>query len=93
MSHAPEIQALLDKHAIAEVLARYCRGADRADVDLIADAYHPDAIEDHGGVFLGPATDYVAQMAKILPGAGLLSHMTTNVLIELDGDTAQVESY
>jgi ketosteroid isomerase-like protein len=93
MTHAPELQALLDKQAITEVLARYCRGADRADVDLIADAYHPDAIEDHGGVFLGPAADYVAQMAKILPRAGLLSHMTTNVLIELDGDTAQVESY
>ena len=90
---APELQALLDKQAISEVLARYCRGADRADVDLIADAYHPDAMEDHGGVFLGPASDYVALMAKVLPRAGLMNHMTTNVLIALDGDVAQVESY
>lgn len=93
MTHAHELQALLDKQAIQDVLSRYCRGADRADVGLIADAYHPDAIEDHGGVFLGPASDYVAQMAKILPRAGLMNHMTTNVLIALEGDKAQVESY
>lgn len=89
----PEIQALLDRQAIQEVLTRYCRGADRADVDLIAEAYHPDATEDHGGVFKGPAGDYVEMLAKVLPRAGLINHMTTNVLIELDGDAAQVESY
>jgi len=92
-SRDPEIQALLDRQAIQDVLVRYCRGADRADLDLIASAYHPDATEDHGGVFSGPASTYVAQMAKILPRAGLMNHMTTNVLIELDGDLARVESY
>ena len=89
----PEIQALLDKQAIQEVLVRYCRGADRADLDLIASAYHPDAIEDHGGTFKGPARDYLAQMAAVLPGARYMSHSTTNILIELDGEAAHVESH
>ena len=53
----PAIQALLDKQAITDVINLYLRGADRADIDLIAAAYHPDAIEDHGGVFKGPACD------------------------------------
>ncbi|SMF61914.1 nuclear transport factor 2 family protein [Allosphingosinicella indica] len=90
---APEIRALLDKQEITEVLNRYLRGADRADVELIADAYHPDAIEDHGGVYNGPASDYVAIMAKVLPKGGIMNHLNTNVLIELDGDSAIVESY
>jgi hypothetical protein len=89
----PEVQALLDRQAIQDVLVRYCRGADRADVALIAEAYHPDATEDHGGVYKGPAAAYVEQMAAVLPRAGLINHMTTNVQIELDGDVAHVESY
>ena len=89
----PEIQALLDRQAIQDVLTRYRRGADRADVALIADAYHPDATEDHGGTFSGAASAYVEQLAAILPHAGLMSHLTTNVTIELEGDAAHVESY
>lgn len=89
----PEVQALLDKQAITEVLNLYLRGADRADIDLIAAAYHPGAIEDHGGVYYGPAEAYVATMAEQLPHAKIMNHLCTNVLIDLDGDTAKVESY
>ena len=45
----PEVQALVDKQAILEVLTRYCRALDRGDAALIASAYHPDAVDDHGG--------------------------------------------
>lgn len=87
------IQALIDKQAITDVINLYLRGADRADADLIAAAYHPDAIEDHGGVYNGPATDYVALMAKMLPKAGIMNHLATNLVIELDGDVAHAEHY
>jgi len=89
----PELQALLDKQAITEVLNLYLRGADRADIDLIAAAYHPGAIEDHGGLYMGPAEAYVAMMAEQLPHAKIMNHLCTNVLIDLDGDSANVESY
>jgi ketosteroid isomerase-like protein len=88
----PELQALLDKQAIAEVLARYGRAVDRADLELLKSCYHDDAIEDHGGVFLGSATDYIASIAPVLP-RGMMTHTTANVLIEVDGDAAQSESH
>lgn len=92
--YPPEIQALLDKQAIAEVLTRYTRGADRGDADLIAAAYHDDATEDHGGTFKGTAADYVAGLRKVLPRSGIMTHCGTNLLIELEGpDKALVESY
>ena len=44
-----EVQELLDKQAIHEVMIRYCRGLDRMDAELVGSAYHPDAHDDHGG--------------------------------------------
>ena len=49
-----EIRRLLDKEAIREVLLRYARGIDRHDDDLMASAYHPDAIDDHGAYIGDP---------------------------------------
>ena len=87
------LDQLLDRQEIHDVLIAYARGADRGDAELIAAAYHPDAIEDHGGTFLGPAADYVALMRKVLPYAPRMSHIVTNVTIELDGDHAVSEAY
>ncbi len=87
------IDALLARAAIADVLHNYAKGADRGDVSLIAAAYHDDAIEDHGGTFLGPAADYLAGMAKVLPTAPRMTHMVTNLLINVDGSRARAESY
>jgi hypothetical protein len=89
----PQVQALLDKQAIHEVLALYLRGCDRADVSLVAAAYHDDGWEDHGGTFNGPATDWVASLRERLPQAGLMNHLMTNLVIELDGDRALSECY
>ncbi len=89
----PEVQALLDRQAITDVLILYCRGADRGDAALMAACYHADASEDHGGTFKGSAADYVAMLAPILPRAGIMTHTTSNILIDLDGDAARVESH
>ncbi len=87
------LDQLLDRQEIEDVLIAYARGADRGDVDLIAAAYHDDAIEDHGGVFVGPARAYVALLAKVLPTAPLMTHICTNITIELDGASALSECY
>lgn len=87
------VEALFDRQEIYDVLVKYARGADRGDADLIAAAYHPDAIEDHGGTFLGPASDYVAMLRDVLPTALRMSHIITNIVIELDGDKALTECY
>ena len=93
MTRDPELQALLDKQAITEVLYSYCRAVDRADLELLRACYHADATEDHGGIFKGSAADYIANIAPILPRGGLMTHTTTNVLIAVDGDIAQAESH
>lgn len=88
-----KMRALLDKKDIEEVLVRYCRGIDRADIELISSCYHDNAIEEHGGLFTGPASDYVAKISANLPKAKIMNHMVTGVLIELEGDQATVESH
>jgi ketosteroid isomerase-like protein len=88
-----EIRALLDRQAIQDVLVSYCRAVDRADLDLLRSCYHPDATENHGGTFEGSATAYIDSIAPILPRGGIMTHTTTNVLIALDGDQADVESH
>jgi SnoaL-like protein len=90
----PALQALLDKQAIAELLTRYLRSVDRGDVATLRACYLPGATEDHGGLFAGPAQDYVDSVAAALthPRART-SHNMTNLLIDLDGDVATAESY
>jgi SnoaL-like domain len=46
-----EVRARLDIH---DVLARYCRGADRCDAALMQSCFHEDAVDEHG-FFNGPA--------------------------------------
>lgn len=63
------LQPLLDRQQIEDVLTRYSRAVDRADIDLLKTCYHDDATEDHAGVFTGTARDYVEQIAGLLPRA------------------------
>ena len=84
---------LLDKQEIHEVLLRYCRGVDRCDRDLIADCYHPDAIDDHGDWIASGinAPDHIVNLVRKTPLAGM--HFLGNQLIEIEGDVAWSESY
>lgn len=82
---AGELRALLDKQAIAEVILRYSRAVDRGDEALLRACYHEDAVEDHGGSFLGPASDYIAAVLPTLLSARLMTHTVTNILVELEG--------
>ena len=84
----PEVQALLDKKAIEEVLLLFLRGCDRGDETLVERAYWPDGWEDHGGTFNGPASEWVAVVKERLPKAGLMNHLAMNMVIELKGPTS-----
>ncbi|MSW28497.1 MAG: nuclear transport factor 2 family protein, partial [Actinobacteria bacterium] len=44
-----ELRSLVERQKICDVLARYARGVDRREWNLVSDAYHPDAFDDHGG--------------------------------------------
>jgi hypothetical protein len=83
------LREVADRQEIHQTLMRYCRGVDRADEDLINSAFHPGAVDDHGTP--RPATELAHGVAH--GSQPQLMHFTGNVLIDLDGDTAFVESY
>jgi SnoaL-like domain len=91
----PEVQALLDKQAISELGARYFRGLDRADADLIASVFHADAVDEHGqgksfiGDEIAPGILKYSNELHVVEG----SHHITNQTIQLDGDNATSETY
>ncbi|MDO9434625.1 nuclear transport factor 2 family protein [Hydrogenophaga sp.] len=87
------LQALLDKQAITEVFYRYARASDRGDLDLMRACFHPDAVRDEGHTRL-LMTDYIDKWATlIVHPARVVTHSLSNVLIELDGDTASGEAH
>jgi hypothetical protein len=88
-----ELQYLLDRQAILDCVYRYCRGLDRHDPELLASAFHPDAVDNHGN-FVGYIPDFV-KWGNALHGAGFLAH-THNItchFADIDGDVAHAESY
>lgn len=77
--------------AIGDCLLRYCRGIDRADLALVLSAFHPDARDNHSGIEESAVERFTR---TVVQGAAMrTSHQIGNVLIELDGDGAAVESY
>ena len=90
------IAALVAKQQITEVLYLRARAGDRRDVDLALSCYHPGATETHEG-FAGPAADFVRDVSMIAPSSvapvTCLWHFISNILINLDGEHASVESY
>ncbi|MCU1657595.1 MAG: hypothetical protein JWO57_2251 [Pseudonocardiales bacterium] len=89
----PTAGSLLDREMIREAMARYCRGIDRLDADLIKSAYHPDAFDDHGP-FKGTRDDFVEWIVPFLRREYVTtSHHLTTMSIEVEGDVAYVETY
>jgi ketosteroid isomerase-like protein len=86
------MRMLEDKEEIRQAIYSYAHGTDRCQRDQIRAAYHDDAVDDHGSFSGGP--DEVADIIAANSSGALNSqHHVGNVLIELDGDTANVESY
>ena len=87
-----KLQTAIDKIEIMDCLARYCRGLDRQDPEMLLSAYHENAREQHGS-FDGTPAEYVEYVMPFVSGAKVALHMITNVLIEVNGDKANCESY
>lgn len=87
------IDRMLARDEIREVLAQYARGVDRADGPLLKACYHDDAIEEHGGNYTGNAHVYVDGAVPRIQRMGAMQHLLGASHIELEGDTAYVETY
>lgn len=82
------------RQEIADVVARYARGIDRLDLDLVRSCYHPGARDDHG-TFKGTVEDFVEWLPGQLARFESTMHFLGNHLVEFDADpdVAHVETY
>ncbi|MWA04835.1 nuclear transport factor 2 family protein [Actinomadura sp. LD22] len=87
-----DVQELIDREQIRDVINRLSRGMDRLDESLLRGSYHPGAFDRHGATD-GLAEDFVNQFLANNRLTALW-HGINNVLIDFHGnDAAQAESY
>jgi|SRR5690554_2976733 len=87
------LQQLLDREAIRDLIWRYCRAVDRRDFTALRELYHEDAMDEHGGMYHGPAAGFIDALPQIMGPMEVVWHMTGNMLIEVRGDEAEGEIY
>lgn len=88
-----QLQQLLDKQALHELINAYCNAADRHDNEKMRALYHPDAIDEHGSFSQGAAMDFIDSLPQIQAPMLILQHHVTTVNLKLDGDYAEGEVY
>jgi hypothetical protein len=85
-------QELKDRDEIARLIRTYAHGVDRRDWDLVRSCFSDDA-EAQGSRSTGPIEPYLAALRPGVEFYPTTMHFMGNQLVELDGDTAQVETY
>ncbi|RVQ64757.1 nuclear transport factor 2 family protein [Croceicoccus ponticola] len=77
---------------VYDVLTRYCRALDRADLAMMESVYWPDG-EDIHGIYVGRASEFVPFIiGEITKYFTMGTHCLLNVHIDVDGDFAASES-
>jgi hypothetical protein len=84
-------QDLSDREAIRNVIHRYCRSADRCDLEGFKACYWPDGTDDHG-FFGGNAWEFCEYVIPVLKQISASVHAITNTIIDLNGNRAHCES-
>ncbi|MEX1008339.1 MAG: nuclear transport factor 2 family protein [Acidimicrobiia bacterium] len=92
MSAHDAVQLLADRDEIHDIVMRYAAGVDRRDMKLVGSCFAPDLeVVGWGGGF----TDRDSMLTYI-SGVAIFHttmHMFGNQYIEVDGDTAHVDTY
>jgi len=86
-----ELRDLRSREAIRNVIHRYCRAADRCDLEAFKACYWPDGFDDHG-FFGGNAWEFCDYVIPVLRQIEASIHAITNTIIDLDGTRAFCES-
>jgi len=80
-----------DIQEMRDVLARFCRGMDRCDVELCKAAFHAEATEHHGP-FIGRAHDfYEGMLPQLKTSFEPTVRCLSNLLVEFDRGIAVSE--
>lgn len=84
---------VLDRLQIQDCLARYARGVDRGDWELVRSTYHPDATDQHGE-YRGGVDGLMVWLEARFAGVDNSMHFLGNCLIEFaDAQWAFAETY
>jgi ketosteroid isomerase-like protein len=91
---ARAIQTLLDKQALAELLAVLSSAVDRGDHDRIVACYAEESFDDHG-TFKGSGREFADLICTSLNSVqGLVNHhLLGQSVFDLDGDEAYGETF
>lgn len=88
------LQAMIDKGEVKDLIYRMARGLDRIDETLLRSVFHHEATLDFGpGVFQGSSNDYIHWAIGVMNQVRSSHHMITNIQTTLEGDIALTESY
>lgn len=87
------LESAAERQAIADCLARFCRGMDRFDRELFLSAFHADATIAAGPFVGGPVALYDWAMPLHQNGQIATQHNKLNQTIDVDGDSAHAETY
>jgi ketosteroid isomerase-like protein len=77
---------------IRDLISRYARALDLRDFDALAKCFTVDAQAEYSGVVLAPGRDSVIRHLEQMRNIPASTHLFGNVLVELDGDEATVDS-
>lgn len=83
---------LADREAIKDTLMRYCRASDRVDDEMLRSVYWPDAHDQHLE-FSGSREEFIEYSTPILTAMRFNMHKLGNIMIVINGSSADVESY
>ena len=97
MSATPaELDELLDRQAIADLLATYCQTLDEYDLDGMAGTFAEDAVTDYGAGRGGRVEGRDAIRARIAAGQAEFrrtAHVLGQSLVEIEGHRAEGVTY
>ncbi len=89
-----DLQTLIDRAEITDLLTRYAHAVDRQDWDLFRTVFTPDASIDYtqvGGI-AGDLDTVVGFLQEALSVFEAMQHLISNIDIAIDGDEAKVSA-
>ena len=89
---AAQLDELMSRAQISEVLMAYARSNDRLDEALLRSCFWPESTHKHGG-FDGTSTNFINFALKLIAKLKYAAHHISNVSINVDGDRAFTECY
>lgn len=95
MASTPNQQKLIelqDREAIRDCMHRYSRAIDRRDFDLLRTVFWEGAVDEHGA-YNGPVEEFYNWASERTVSWERTMHSLSQIIIDLKGNEAAVESY